>query len=276
MGIYVVDNLVVSRKASAGASSEILLRSGHRPSSWKGKKARTNADGRGRDGSRHRDGVTPSIAKVAELGLDARVKAFEILDEDPLATAMAQPQAGPRAARRGRGTTRHRMDEQLLFPGRGGSSSRPYEDSRPVIDRSSPRGKLTEISAMGLPTAVEVSLPIRVRGHRGSGMVPAASPYWSIGAVAAGGGYYAGATSCGESWHASEYQRMMERERLRIAQDIHDDLGARVTQISLFSAMAQGNPALPEKARWDFERISRMSRELVSSLYETVLGGQPG
>ena len=48
---------------------------------------------------------------------------------------------------------------------------------------------------------------------------------------------------------------MMERERLRIAQDIHDDLGARVTQISLFSAMAQGNPALPEKARSDFERI---------------------
>ena len=68
---------------------------------------------------------------------------------------------------------------------------------------------------------------------------------------------------------------MMERERLRIAQDIHDDLGARVTQISLFSAMAQGNPALPEKARADFERISRMSRELVSSLYETVWAVNP-
>ena len=42
-------------------------------------------------------------------------------------------------------------------------------------------------------------------------------------------------------------ERVLEQERLRIAQDIHDDLGARVTQISLCSAMAQANPAFPAK-----------------------------
>jgi signal transduction histidine kinase len=70
-------------------------------------------------------------------------------------------------------------------------------------------------------------------------------------------------------------QRALEQERLRIAHDIHDDLGARVTQISLLSAMAQDNPSLPEKARLDFDKISQMSRELVSALYETVWAVNP-
>jgi signal transduction histidine kinase len=70
-------------------------------------------------------------------------------------------------------------------------------------------------------------------------------------------------------------QRALEQERLRIAHDIHDDLGARVTQISLLSAMAQENPAFPEKARADFDKVSKMSRELVSALYETVWAVNP-
>ncbi len=65
------------------------------------------------------------------------------------------------------------------------------------------------------------------------------------------------------------------QERLRIAHDIHDDLGARVTQISLVSAMAEENGTFPEKARADFDKISKMSRELVSALYETVWAVNP-
>jgi signal transduction histidine kinase len=68
---------------------------------------------------------------------------------------------------------------------------------------------------------------------------------------------------------------VLEQERLRIAQDIHDDLGARVTEISLFSGMAQADTALPDKARADFDRISRMSRELIAALYETVWAVNP-
>ena len=60
-----------------------------------------------------------------------------------------------------------------------------------------------------------------------------------------------------------------------IAHDIHDDLGARVTQISLLSAMSQDNPTFPEKARADFDQISQMSRELVSALYQTVWAVNP-
>jgi signal transduction histidine kinase len=70
-------------------------------------------------------------------------------------------------------------------------------------------------------------------------------------------------------------QRALEQERLRIAHDIHDDLGARITQISLLSAMSQENTAFPDKARADFDRVSKMSRELVAALYETVWAVNP-
>jgi signal transduction histidine kinase len=70
-------------------------------------------------------------------------------------------------------------------------------------------------------------------------------------------------------------QRVLEQERLRIAHDIHDDLGARVTQISLLSAMAQSNTSFPEKARADFDKVSQLSRELVLALYQTVWAVNP-
>ena len=63
-----------------------------------------------------------------------------------------------------------------------------------------------------------------------------------------------------------EQQGALERERLRIAQDIHDDLGARVTEISLLSAMAEKNAGFPAEAREEFCRISRKSRDLVAAL----------
>jgi signal transduction histidine kinase len=72
-----------------------------------------------------------------------------------------------------------------------------------------------------------------------------------------------------------EQQRAVDRERLRIAQDIHDDLGARVTQISLLSAVAERKPSLPDEARLDFGRVSQMTRDLVSALYETVWAVNP-
>jgi signal transduction histidine kinase len=62
---------------------------------------------------------------------------------------------------------------------------------------------------------------------------------------------------------------------LRIAHDIHDGLGARVTQISMVSARAQDNQNFPAMARAEFDRISKMSRDLVSALYETVWAVDP-
>jgi len=62
---------------------------------------------------------------------------------------------------------------------------------------------------------------------------------------------------------------MIERERLRIARDLHDDLGARLTHISLVSGLAENEPQ-EAATREHFQKISRMARELVAALYQTV------
>jgi signal transduction histidine kinase len=70
-------------------------------------------------------------------------------------------------------------------------------------------------------------------------------------------------------------QRVLEAERFRIARDIHDDFGARVTQISLLSSAAQRKPGLSPETVADFDAVSQMSRNLVGSLYETVWAISP-
>jgi signal transduction histidine kinase len=72
-----------------------------------------------------------------------------------------------------------------------------------------------------------------------------------------------------------ERQRDLEQERFRIAQNIHDDLGARVTEIALLSSWAQQKPNLPDEARADFGAVSRMTSDLVRALYETVWAVSP-
>lgn len=67
----------------------------------------------------------------------------------------------------------------------------------------------------------------------------------------------------------AEQEHWIERERLRIARDLHDDLGARLTHISLMSSLAENDPQ-SASARESFQRISGMARELVAALYQTV------
>ena len=66
-----------------------------------------------------------------------------------------------------------------------------------------------------------------------------------------------------------EQDRIVEQERLRIARDLHDDLGARLTHISLMSGLAENEPQ-SDASRESFQRISGMARELVAALYQTV------
>jgi signal transduction histidine kinase len=66
-----------------------------------------------------------------------------------------------------------------------------------------------------------------------------------------------------------EQEHLVERERLRIARDLHDDLGVRLTHISLVSGLAENDPQ-SASARESFQRISGMARELVAALYQTV------
>ena len=73
----------------------------------------------------------------------------------------------------------------------------------------------------------------------------------------------------------SERLRAVERERARIAQDIHDNLGANLTRISLLSESAHSELANPTQAAVQLERIYGTARELTRAMDEIVWAVNP-
>ncbi len=74
---------------------------------------------------------------------------------------------------------------------------------------------------------------------------------------------------------ALRQQQQIERERARIAQDLHDDLGAGLTEISLTSDLAT-NPALPDYESLQYTReVGTRARELVQRMDEIVWAVNP-
>ena len=72
-----------------------------------------------------------------------------------------------------------------------------------------------------------------------------------------------------------ERQRALERERARIARDIHDDLGASLTRITMLSQVAHGVEPEPARAVSSLDQIFSTARELTRSLDEIVWAVNP-
>ncbi len=74
---------------------------------------------------------------------------------------------------------------------------------------------------------------------------------------------------------AAEQETAVERERARIARDIHDDLGSRLTKIMLLSGLIKRDRAAPEKAGERIDEIADTARQVIKSLDETVWAVDP-
>jgi signal transduction histidine kinase len=72
-----------------------------------------------------------------------------------------------------------------------------------------------------------------------------------------------------------ERQRAVERERARIAKDIHDDLGASLTLITMLSQIARKELDEPKQIGRHLERIDGTARELTRAMDEIVWAVNP-
>jgi signal transduction histidine kinase len=72
-----------------------------------------------------------------------------------------------------------------------------------------------------------------------------------------------------------EQERALERERTRIAQDLHDEMGAKLCRISFLSEDARLGNQSPAEAQEQICSISDASREVLQSLDEIVWAVNP-
>ena len=72
-----------------------------------------------------------------------------------------------------------------------------------------------------------------------------------------------------------ERQHAVERERTRIARDIHDELGTGLTQIGLLADVGGVHPADAREVEANFTKIGARAREAVQSLDEIVWAANP-
>ncbi len=262
VGVYCIRKLVIKSQPSNSAPPTVSL-----PWAFD---STTNQSAGGVPAGWMRDGLRPSMASIFGTGLAPGNQSFAIVDDDLNGHAewhtikeMARPVTpGDHLVLE--------WSEAYSF-GLAESVEIPYQ----ALPAGYYRFRLNQLSILGIPTETETSLAFEVP------LVFWRTPWFWVAiltalfAAGAGGWRIVVWRRMRHELQVLEQQRAVDSERLRIAQDIHDDLGARVTQISLLSAVAQGKTSLPEEARAEFGKVSQMTRDLVSALYETVWAVNP-
>ncbi|MEY4384823.1 MAG: hypothetical protein RLY20_106 [Verrucomicrobiota bacterium] len=74
----------------------------------------------------------------------------------------------------------------------------------------------------------------------------------------------------------AEQERALERERARIAQDLHDDLGSSLTRISLLGGLLRADKASPEQVEAHAAKLTQAADQTVRALEEIVWAVRPG
>jgi ligand-binding sensor domain-containing protein/signal transduction histidine kinase len=137
------------------------------------------------------------------------------------------------------------------------------------------RFRVIACNAVGVWNETGASLPLVVLPHFWQ-------TWWALGLAAAGllvsGGRVVGAVEKrkhNRRLRQLEQERVLERERTRIAQDLHDEMGAKLCRISFLSEDARRGDQSPAELHNQICSISDASREVLHSLDEIVWAVNP-
>jgi signal transduction histidine kinase len=72
-----------------------------------------------------------------------------------------------------------------------------------------------------------------------------------------------------------EQQQALERERLRISQDMHDEVGIGLTEIVILSELAKKEVEKPKAAETHLQKISERAREVIDNIGEIIWAINP-
>lgn len=250
VGTYIVANLIISKRAS-NSPPMVLIES----------PLNNNLDLK----NWMADGTRPSMAKVVTLGKDESKRALAILDDDGNAhaewhnTMRSAPAIAP-------GEVIQISWDEMFSIGLSDLSSARYA--------SIPAGRYifraAEFDISGCPTGNETFVMVRVPQPFWFSTV-----FWAAVAIlvllaAAGIIRYRFWLRTRRQLTQLQSQNLLEMERLRIARDFHDDLAARITEMSLVTGLAKRGSSLPQSASESFDQIAYICQELSGVLYGTI------
>ncbi len=216
-----------------------------------------------------RDGTSLETPQLLSAGSPA-VPMLALVDSDPtntggwLARARNVVPVEPGSALR--------LDSEELYSiGRGGEFTETY----PNLRAQTYTFLVHEVDPFGRETGAGVRLPIVI-------VPPLTQALWFRGLVVgalflllAGAVRYATWRKVQTQLSRLERQRAIEVERTRIARDLHDEMGARLTQISLLSARALEANAAHVSAVEPLAQVQRAAHALASTLDEIVWATSP-
>jgi signal transduction histidine kinase len=258
-GIMVIDELTVSLAGSTNAKPEALL--------FDSRLAGVRDLDQSLGVPRHwmRDGSKPTIAQMLKLDKQEPRHVLAVVDTDSKkwgAWRTDQDSSLPVSP----GDLLELRWSEMYSIGWGGIREASYT----YLPPGEYRFRVKAVTETGEWTGEETSLAITVppRFWKASWFLGGTSVL-AVGALVAGVRYMTW-RKLKSRLEILEGQRAIEGERARIARDLHDDLGASLTQIALLSELAKADLAQPELARTHLNQIFSTAGGLARQLNEIV------